>query len=265
MKKYPLPVYLEPIEREALDKIATNSHMAEFFYLEGVEDGLYYVRDPEKGNAKRSFKYALLDLFEGMAGGIFDWDVYGLVHYDLTTEEAFAFYNVMQQYWPGKMLYSQVLIHKAHLVGIEITAIDSDLAYNKQDSLFYGGALVRFKYRGMKGTVYAMGDVHASLFRKGKEVVTVYDKNNSGLFAREMADYITCDDEMQDEVERFYDTDGREGLEFDNNNWYELQITNEDGGYFITDNLEPIFDLDEACDFAWIKDFIDKWYNGGGE
>lgn len=91
---------------------------------------------------------------------------------------------------------------------------------------WHGGEKVCIHYKGYRFSVCANGDIYAELYdRNGEYLTHVKDKNNSGGFYEEMADFISSDRRLHRLIKE-------ERLLFGNNNWWECFLYLPDG-YFV--------------------------------
>lgn len=127
------------------------------------------------------------------------------------------------------------------------------------DSIWHAGKVAIFKCDKGTYNLYANGIVKCSLiakrtfkdyyqneYKEGEIIQTVVDKNNDGLFLNKMCNYITDDKHLYKIIEG---NDPDYKLEFENNNWLELEFINKDGEVEYDDLI-----LDDSC----ITDAIDK-------
>lgn len=131
------------------------------------------------------------------------------------------------------------LIAKAQEQGIEIEMVQDLIDENHLDPLWYGGAMARITKGKYCIGIMAAGDVRATLYDENKnEIVYVKDKGNCGRFYEEMADYIKDD-------KHIYELEHKGQLVFDNNNWFEWSIyDNEEDEYIGPDCFDNILEED---------------------
>ncbi len=109
--------------------------------------------------------------------------------------------------------------------------IDDDHQYH----YWYGGDVAKIEYKGLVFYVSARGDVITTLVdENGEELAYVKDKNNSGRFYSEMDAYIPDDKTLEEYIRN-------ERLVVDNNNWFEVLIYDQNGGFH-----DPMWVLDAS-------------------
>lgn len=127
------------------------------------------------------------------------------------------------------------------------------------DSIWHSGKVAIFKCDEGIYNLYVNGIVKCSLiakrtfkdyyqneYKEGEIIQTVNDKNNEGLFLNKMCNYIMDDKHLYKIIDG---DDPNYKLEFENNNWLELEFINKDGEVEYDDLI-----LDDSC----ITDAIDK-------
>lgn len=127
------------------------------------------------------------------------------------------------------------------------------------DSIWHGGKVAIFKCDKGIYNLYVNGIVKCSLiakrafkdyyqneYKEGEIIQTVVDKNNEGLFLNKMCNYINDDKHLYKIIEG---NDPDYKLDFENNNWLELEFINKDGEVEYDDLI-----LDDSC----ITEAIDK-------
>ena len=98
--------------------------------------------------------------------------------------------------------------------------INTPIFHKRQDSLWFGGEVVKIHYRGWCFSLWANGDVYADLYELPDMWHHFYvkDKRNAGNLAGELIRYIKSDRALYAAMQGKHP---RYRLETDHNNWWE--------------------------------------------
>jgi len=86
---------------------------------------------------------------------------------------------------------------KASKLGATIN-LSQSVMKDKLNCMWYSGIIGTIDYKDFIVTIRAIGPVHTSFYKDYKQVVAVRDIHGSGMFNKEMTDYITNDEMLND-------------------------------------------------------------------
>ena len=123
------------------------------------------------------------------------------------------------------------------LNAFESTQIRNSITYKKpmlsslkRNSLWYGGDVASFEYKGNTYTLCANGDVVATLIIQNEHEsssIPVQDRSNLDIFGETMSKYIDTDETLHRLIMGF-NVNGMELL-LQNNNWWEVFVVDKKG------------------------------------
>ena len=115
---------------------------------------------------------------------------------------------------------------------------------NRRDSIWYGDDIVTIKIGKYFVTIGAFGEIRACI--NGNYYV---DKCNGGRFVEYLQDEgIYNDRDLKEAVES-----GK--IEFENNNWFEAFIWDDEKKEFI-ETYDTVIDELDADDFSWVEPWL---------
>lgn len=106
-----------------------------------------------------------------------------------------------------------------------------DWENNRLDCLWYDGLVAKIYSDKGEFCIFARGQIRAKLFSKdenGEVIEHAYVKGSGISFYQEMSEYIKNDEELVKIINNEHKT---YQLEFDNNNWLEVDLLNNEGEY----------------------------------
>lgn len=139
------------------------------------------------------------------------------------------------------------------------------------DCIWYGGEVGSIAYKGYSIVISAAGEIRLYGKLNGEEVSFV-DKNNCGLYEDLAIDYDIDDEKFYALIYGYPDSfkgDENNYLEFENNNWFEVDLFSPEGewidlGYadnVLDNNLLECFGGVESY-FEWVELEIKERENG---
>lgn len=123
--------------------------------------------------------------------------------------------------------------------------IDND----HQSHYWYGGECAKIEHKGYTAVIEAIGDVYAEYAPNNDIEVYVKDKNNAGVFYKEMCDYLKNDTELYKAIDD-------EKINFGCNNWWEA---------FIIDPQGNLHDLMWVLNTSYLNEAIEEVKKGFDE